>query len=253
VADIIPADPRAADLVRSGEIRIALFLPQYARDAASGALRGVGAGFLAIEIGRVLAERLGIAMAVMELPTPSKTVECLKARACDVAFLGIEPSRAAAVDFTPPVIQFDYTYLVPPGSPIQNIAEADAPGRRITAVGNHASTMTLRRMVRHAELIQTELPNEAFALLRAGTVDAFALPREQLLDYSLELPGSRVLAESYGINRVAMAIPKGQSDRLAFFSDFVEEVKASGLVAHIIARGALRGFEVAPPELASRA
>jgi polar amino acid transport system substrate-binding protein len=248
VADPSVADQRVADLVRSGKIRIALFLPQYARDSVSRELRGVGAGYLAIELGHVLTARLGIEAVVMELPTPSKTVACLKAAACDVAFLGIEPSRAAEVNFTPPVIQFDYTYLVPAGSPIQKIADADEPGRRIAVVGSHASTMTLRRIVKHAELVDTELPDEAFDLLRAGKVDAFALPREQLLDYSITLPGSQVLADSYGINRVAMAIPKGQAGRLAFFSEFVEDAKASGLIGRIIERGALRGFEVAPSQ-----
>jgi polar amino acid transport system substrate-binding protein len=248
VADPRAADQRVADLVQSGKIRIALFLPQYARDSVSGELRGVGAGYLAIELGHILTGRLGIEAVVMELPTPSKAVACLKAAACDVAMLGIEPSRAAEVDFTPPVIQFDYTFLVPAGSPIQKIAEADESGRRIAVVGNHASTMALRRMVKHAELVDSELPDEAFGLLRAGKVDAFAAPREHLLDYALTLPASRVLADSYGINRVAMAIPKGQAGRLAFFSEFVEEAKASGLVAQIIERGALRGFEVAPSQ-----
>jgi len=245
------ADPRVADILKAGKIRVALFLPQYTKDSVSGELRGVGTGFLAIEIARVLAARLGIEVLLMELPTPPKAMEHLKMKACDVAFLGIESSRAIEVDFSPPIVLFDYTCLVPTDSLIHSIADADRSGVRIAVVRNHASTMTLRRIVKHAEFVDAELPDQAFDLLRAGYVDAFALPREQLLDYSLKLPGSRVLADSYGVNRVAMAVPKGQAGWLAYLSEFIEEAKASGLIQAAIERGALRGFEVAPPRRAN--
>jgi polar amino acid transport system substrate-binding protein len=246
-----PADPRIADLVRSGTIRLALFLPQYVDDPASGALRGVGTGVIAIEIARALAARLGIEAALIALPTPTKTVEALKHGGCDVAFLGIEPSRATEVDFTSAVFEFDYTYLVPARSTIRSSADAERAGVRVAIVSSHASALALRRSASQAELIGSELPDAAFALLAAGRADAFALPREQLLDYSAKLPGSRVLDDSYGINRVAIAVQKGRSGWRAFFSEFVEDAKASGLIAQIIAGGALRGFQVAAPESAN--
>jgi len=165
-----------------------------------------------------------------------------------VAFLGIEPSRAAEVDFSPPVIQFDYTYLVSAGSLIRSIADADRPGVCIAVVRNHASTMALSRLVKHAKLLDSELPDIAFGLLRAGNADALALPRETLSGYSMMLPGSRVLQDRYGINRVAMAIPKGHSGRLAYISEFIEEAKASGLIQRAIERGGLHGIQVARAE-----
>jgi polar amino acid transport system substrate-binding protein len=56
-------------------------------------------------------------------------VECLKAGVCDVGFLGFDPARAADVEgFSPPFIEFDYTYLVPAGSSIRSAADADRRG-----------------------------------------------------------------------------------------------------------------------------
>ena len=110
-------DPRVADLARAGSIQVGLFLPQYANDPLTGELRGVGTGIAGISIARALAARIGIEARIVGYPTPSKIVEALKVGACDLAFLGIEPSRAAEVDFSPPVFQFDYTFLVPVGSP----------------------------------------------------------------------------------------------------------------------------------------
>ena len=59
---------------------------------------------------------------------------------------GIEPSRAAEVDFSPPVFHLDYTYLVPAGSTIRSAGEADRPGVRIAVVRSHASILALTRI-----------------------------------------------------------------------------------------------------------
>lgn len=239
-------DPRVADLVQAGRIRVAIFLPQYSKDPATGALRGIGMGFVAMEMGRALAARLGVELILVENPTPLAAMAGLKARACDLACLGIDPARTAELDFSPAIVQFDYTLLLPAQSAIRTFADADQPGKRIAVVLNHASTFALQRLAKHAELVGTELPDAAFDLVRAGSVDAFAAPREQLLDYGDELPGSRVLDESYGVNRAGMAIAQGQPGRLAYLCEFVDAAKTSGLIADIIARGKLRGFHVAP-------
>ena len=121
-------DPRIADLVQAGKIRTALFLPQYTKDSATGEIRGLGMGIIALEVARALAARLSVQMLVMEQPTPPKAVECLKTSACDVMFLGIEPSRLTEVDFTPSiahggkarVLKHSYVYasgMTPPRTP----------------------------------------------------------------------------------------------------------------------------------------
>jgi polar amino acid transport system substrate-binding protein len=241
-----PAPP-PADLAAAGRIRLALFLPQFSVDPATQEVTGHGTGLIAIELMRALGRRLGIALEVVQCATPSIAVDGLKSGAADVAFAGIEPSRAAVVDFTPPVFEFDYAFLVPPGSSLRTLAEIDKPGTRIAIVGNHASSLALARLARHAELIKSEIPDEAFALLRGGKVEAFALPRDVLMGYAAKLPGARLLDEPFGFNRVGIALAQGQPERLAFLSAFVAEAKASGLIAGIIERNraTLPGFRVA--------
>ncbi len=58
------ANARMADIVQSGKLRVGLFLPQYAKDPASGELRGVGAHIVSLEVARALAARLGVASPV---------------------------------------------------------------------------------------------------------------------------------------------------------------------------------------------
>jgi polar amino acid transport system substrate-binding protein len=241
-ASSLAADPRVADLVQAGKLRLALFLPQYEKDATTGEIRGVGTGFVAADVARALAARIGVELQILGYPTPLKTVQGLKARECDLAFMGIEPSRVAEVDFTPPVVQFDYAYLVPAGAAIAGVGDADQPGIRIAVVRSHASTMTLTRIVKHAELIGAALPNEAFDLLRSGKVHLFAAPREVLMDYAATLPGSRVLEDAYGVNNIGVAVAKGAPGRLAYFTEFMEEAKASALFAAPSNAAACRPF-----------
>jgi polar amino acid transport system substrate-binding protein len=241
------ADPRVADLVQAGKIRVAPFPPQYVQDAATGELKPFAAGVISMAIARGLAERLGVQVQIVGLPTPPRAVECVKTGGCDVVIAGIEPSRATEVDFSPPVIQFDYTYLVPAGFSLQNAADVDRPGMRIAVVRNHASTFALRRIVRHAELVDAEMPDPAFELLRAGTAHAYAAPREALIDYSARLPGSRVLADAYGANTVGLAVQKGRGERLAYVIEFIEAAKTLGLIQHAIDGAGLRGVRVAAP------
>jgi polar amino acid transport system substrate-binding protein len=240
-------DIRVADLVKAGKVRRALFLPQFTTDPVTGELRGAAGGVVMIALARALTARLGVEVVLVGHPTPLKATECLKADACDLALgMGIEPTRETDVDFSSPFMELDFTYLIPAGSSIRSVADADRPGMRIAAVGNHASTLALSRILKHAELIYADTPDTSFDLLRAGHADALAQARPVLLDYSTQLSGSRVLQDRYGAYLLAMAVRKGKAERLAYITEFIEHAKASGLVQQAIERAALRGVQVPP-------
>src|SRR5436305_9277306 len=169
---------------------------------------------------------------------------CVRAGECDVGFMGPDPSRSG-VDFSPPFIQLDYTLLVPAGSSIQRIADADKPGNRIAAVGGHASTLTLSRMLKHAQLVYAATPDPTFEIMRKGDAEAFASVRPVLIGYSKTLPGSRVLADHFGANLVGLVVRKGQTARLSYLTEFVEQAKASGLIQQTIDHAGLPGHQVA--------
>jgi polar amino acid transport system substrate-binding protein len=236
------SDLRVADLVHSGKVRVALYLPQYTKDPATGELRG-----WPIDLVRVLGERMGVQGVSVGHPTPPQAIACIKSRDCDVAILGIDPTRAVDVDYSAPFAQLEFTYLVPNGSPIRSIADADRPGVRIAVVRNHVSTLVLTRVLKQATPVYAEMIDPAFDLLRTGKAEVFASVRAELVKYATQLPGSRVLDESYGANRFAMAVAKGQAaERLAYMSGFIDEVRASGLLQQIIDRSGLRGLSVVP-------
>lgn len=240
------ADPRMGDLTKTGKLRVGLFLPQYTKDPASGELRGVGAHVVSLQVARALAERLRITAHFIGYRTPTEVVDCLKSDQCDLGIMGVDPTRGAEVSLSPAFMQFDFTHLVPSGSSIREVGDVDRPGVRIAVIRNHASTMTLVRMSKHAAFVEAATPDGAFNLLRGGQADVFASARPTLLDYVSQLPGSRVLDGGYGVNLVALAVPKGRDEQLAYISEFLDQMKRSGWLKQAIDSAGLRGFEVAP-------
>jgi polar amino acid transport system substrate-binding protein len=228
-------DPRVADLVRAGKIRVGLHLPQFVKDPATGEIHGNGTGAVIEQVARALAERLGVALELVGHPSPP-------------ALLGYVPNRTADVGFTAPYILVPFTYLVAAGSPIRSIADADQAGVRIAAVRSHASTLALGRILKRAEMIGVEIPDDAFELMRSGRADAWASPRPPLLEYATHLHGARVLDDRYGENLQSMVVPMSQAGRLDYIAQFLEDAKASGLLQRAIERAGERGIEVAPQD-----
>ena len=238
------SDSRVAELVQSGKIRVGVHSVMYTKDSQTGELKGASVGIILLDIARSLGARIGAEIVPVGHPTIPEMLTCLTAGMCDMGFMGPDPSRTG-VDFSPAILQLDYTFLVPAASSVQRIADVDRPGVRIAVVSDHASTLTLSRILKHAQLVYAATPDPTFELLRSGQADAFASIRGVLLAYSAKLPGSRVLDEHYGANLVGMVVPKGQAARLTYISEFIEQAKASGLVQQTIERAGLPGYKVA--------
>jgi len=238
-------DPRVADLVQSGVLRIGLGLGSSTtatKNPASGEVKGI-----ALELGRALAARIGIKLVSVEYPRPGAVIDGLRTGAWDVSVLLIDPVRAEQMDFSNPHLETDLTYLAPAGSTIQTVTDADQSGLRIAVARGDMSDLVLTRVLKRAELVRTDSIVAGIDLLRTGGANAMALNRPSLIAESAKLPGSRVLGDGFGEIYSAMAVPKGHPGRLAYINEFIEDAKASGLVNHIIETLAMQGVRVARP------
>jgi polar amino acid transport system substrate-binding protein len=234
------ADPRVADLVNAGKIRVALHIPQYNKDRATGVLSG-----WPIDLIGALGARIGVQGVPVEHPNPANALDSVASGACDAGIIGIEAERAKRVDYSPPLVEADYTLLAPAGSPYQSLADADRPGVRIAAVRHHASTIALDRIIKHATFVYADMPEPTFKILQRGEAGLFASLHEVLRHYVARLPGSRVWEGRYGFNSLGFAVPKGRAARLTFLSEFAEHAKASGIVQKAIDRSGWSGIRVA--------
>ena len=144
-------------------------------------------------IARELARHLEIPVSLVAFESAGKMFEAVKNDAWDVAFLAIDPARADQIDFTPPYLEIEGTYLVPESSQLASIDEVDRSGVRIGVSANSAYDLYLRRAIARAELVRAPNPDAAFQLLIEDKVDVVAGVRQHLVANSSKLPGSRVL------------------------------------------------------------
>jgi polar amino acid transport system substrate-binding protein len=75
----------------------------------------------------------------------------------------------------------------------------------------------------------------------AGATDPEAQTRATLFEMVEKLPGSKVLDGRWGVERYAIAIPKGRDQGRVFVEKFTADAKSEGLVKAAIARAGLRG------------
>jgi len=239
------SDPRIADIVRAGKLRVGIGLANLVsgvKDPATGELRGV-----AVDIARALAARIKVEFQPIEYPRPGVVLDGAQNNRWDVTFLVIDPARAADADFSSPYMESDFTLLVPAGSAIRNFADADQPGIRIGAPRGDAVDLRLTRIVKQAELVRVDNQAAGADLLRTGRIHTYAAPRPALLGMSAQLSGSHVLEDSFATISFAAVVPKGHDGNLAYVGEFLEEAKASGLIKSFIERAGLRGMKVVPP------
>ena len=227
-------------LAPTGKLRVGLNLGRsflVKQDAATGEVTGI-----ALDLSRVLAERLNVTVELVLYPDVGPLVEGARAGAWDIAFLGIDPARSDVMEFSPPYIEVDNTYLVPVNSSIQTLADADRSDVRIGTGLESTTGLFLSRTIKHAQLVN----GNATELLSTGKADIYAASRNLLLTVQERLSGYRLLDEGFDPVRHAIALPRGRESGLAFVAGFVEDIKASGVVAAAIARHSMRGSNVAP-------
>jgi polar amino acid transport system substrate-binding protein len=226
-------------LAPTGKLRVGVYVDSpisLLKDSVTGESKGV-----AHDTGREVARRLGVAYEVVEYPRVAEVLDALKAGKVDITVTNATAVRAKDVDFTAPLLLLELGYLVPAGSAINSIDELDRPGKRIGVTQGSTSQGTLPRLLKSATVVPAASIKVAIDMMARREVDAFATNKANLFQISDALPGSRVLAGQWGVEHLAISIPKGRDAGMAWLQGFVVEAKSEGFVARAIERAGLRG------------
>src|ERR1700745_3035645 len=81
------SDPRVADLVQAGKIRVGIHT-FFSKDSRTGELRAVSSGIFFLDIARMLGARIGVEVVPVWHPTIPEMLTCVTAGECDVGFMG---------------------------------------------------------------------------------------------------------------------------------------------------------------------
>lgn len=232
-----------AELAPTGALRAGINLSNFL--LVSGR-RDDGTPFgVAPDMARALAERLGVPVRYVLYGSPGELADAASAEAWDVGLIGAEPQRAQTIAFSAAYVEIPATYLVGPGSSLMRIADVDRAGVRIASTARAAYDLWLERNVRHATLVRFPTLDAAYEGFVAQKLDALAGLHARLLADAQKLPGSRILPGQFSSVQQAIGTVRGKPEAAAFVASFVEDAKASGLVARLIDHHEVRGLLVA--------
>ena len=193
------------------------------------------------------ARRLGVPLKLVPYPNPGVLADAAGTDAWDIGLIGADPLRSEKTAFTAAYCEIEATYMVPPGSKLETIADVDKPGVRICVSARSAYDLWLERNIQHATLVRASGLGGAFEMYLQGGVDALAGLRPGLLGDLPKAPGHTIMNGKFMAVQQAIGCGKGKPAGEAFLRAFVEEAKSSGLVAGFIARHKVVGLSVAPP------
>ena len=195
------------------------------RDPATSQPRGIAA-----ELAREIARRLDVSLEFVTFDSAGRMADAAANGAWDIAFLANEPQRASQIAFSPPYLEIEAGYLVPPGSPIRSIAEADATGLRIAIAEKSAYDLFLSRSLQHARLVHANGMEGSYELFVAEKLDLLAGIKPWLKIVAGKIPGSRVLDGRFTAVQQCIGTPKDREAGISFLRKFVDEIKDSGFV-----------------------
>ncbi len=233
-------DPKIlSDLTSTGTLRAGLNMANtflVTGKTSDGEPDGV-----APDMAREIARRLGVGVSLVPFPSPGEVADAGNDGLWDIALIGAEPARAETIDFTAAYVEIEATYLVPRDSPFKTIQDVDRDGVRIAVSGRSAYDLYLARNLKHAELVRAKGVGGAVELFVKDGLDAIAGLRPALAPEAEKLPGARLLDGCFTAVQQAIGTQRGKPAGAEFLAEFVEDAKASGLVARLVERHGVAG------------
>jgi polar amino acid transport system substrate-binding protein len=207
----------------------------------TGEIRG-----LTVELGQELARRLDVRFELVSYQRIAEVLAAMKAGNVDFTVSNATPARAVDVDFSQTLISLELGYLVPAASAIMTISEVDKPGIRVGVTQGSTSQGAVPKIMPGAVVVPAQNAAHAIEMFDRCQLDMFATNKPTLFAMSDQMPGARVLDGRWGVEHIAIAIPKGREAAMEYVRRFVEEAKAGGLLAQAAERAGLRGVVTTP-------
>ena len=233
----------AASLAPGGRLRVAINLGNtvLAQRNSQGELTGVS-----VILARALAERLKLPLDLIPFQAAGAVFDALEKDGWDLAFLAVEPERATKIDFSPPYVSIDGTYMVRSNSKFRTTADLDQAGVRITAARGSAYDLYLTRSLKHAEIVRSPTSPASMDQFVSDGLDAAAGVRQILEDRARGNPDLLVLKDSFTSINHAVGVPRGRATGAAYVKSFLEEMKASGALRKALETSGQTGVVVVP-------
>ena len=203
---------------------------------------------ITIMLAKELGKRLGVPVDLVLFNAAGEVFGALKDGKWDIAFLAIEPVRAAEIDFTPPYVIIEGAYMVSKDSALKTPADVDKKGIRIAVGKGSAYDLYLTRTIKNAEIVRASTGGgqASIDLFLKEKLEVAAGVRQPIAEYAKTNPNVRVMEQRFMAIEQAMGTPKGRDAASAYLKGFIEEMKKSGFVAESLKQTNQPDAQVAP-------
>jgi polar amino acid transport system substrate-binding protein len=195
-----------------------------------------------LALGQLMGQQLGVPVQVLEFPRVAEIITALQRGEVDMTFTNASPARARDVDFSRTLLQLELGLLLPPQSSISRFEQADRAGLRVGVSQGSSSQGVLTQQFKQAQVVPVASLEVAQQMLRSQQLDAFATNKGILFEMREKLPGFTISDDRWGLENLAIAVPKGRTAGQAFLNALAEQVTRSGRLAHMAQRAGLRGL-----------
>ncbi len=241
-----PAEDRLTAIRARAELRVCIW-PGYHglswRNPRTGELEG-----LDVEMARLLAARLRVRPAFMEVLTPAIPA-AVEAGRCDIAMSGVTVTEERATR-----IAFSKPYLATPLVGIANRAstrvrewdDIDRPGVVVMVAEGAPAMAIMRESLRRAELSVLPPHRRREAEVQAGRADVSITDVPFGTGLAMQQDWVRLVPAPprFGETLTAYAVPRGDAAWLAEVNNFLAAVKSDGALARAADRFGLVGLLV---------
>ncbi len=185
------------------------------------------------DMAAAIADRLGVQLKLVQFPSPGVLADAMADDVYDIGLIAVEPARAETIAFTDAYVEIEATYLVPPGSHLNVIADVDKPGIRVAVSARSAYDLYLTRTLEHAELVRAQGLGGAFQCVEMAAAGGEAPLRGGIEAHHRLQMGFQVIHTRAGFRRYPDDRRRCGQVEVAAFAALVDLVAHQGQPAGI--------------------
>jgi polar amino acid transport system substrate-binding protein len=245
LGNALAQSPITSEIAPTGKLRVAMNAgtPVLVMRTPDGKVTG-GVG---VELGRFIADKLGIPFELVAYPNAEKYTQTFGKDEWDIGFGAKTPLVAEKAEFISDVLLNDYWYLAAPGREFTDATQIDRPGVKIGVGQASTSDQFLTRTLKSAELVRRSGIEPSVEVLKSGQVDAWAASASNIQQLAKRVPGSKIVPGAFMSDGSMVILPKKSSSAArAKIAELISEAKKAGIVTKAIEQVGVKGVRAAP-------
>lgn len=202
---------------------------------------------VSVDLSHALALKFKLPLQLIAVESAAQSVEAVTTGRADVGFFAIDPVRGKGIQFTPPYVLIEGSYLVKENSPLVSNAQVDQPSHRVVVGQGSAYDLFLTRELKLAKLVRAPTSPQVVSFFLEDSYDVAAGVKQQLEADAKKYSGLRLLPGRFMVIEQAMGQPiTAPPIAQQALVEFLTEMKTTGFISRSLSKHNVEGATIAP-------